>query len=135
MPRGPENTSWELLICTAAVNCFCFDKATAWCFVVFFQQIDTRSVKYRYRDSANPFSLLSGNKHLGVGAGVTRVARSEHFHRAQHFGGTKLRTECYVIITKCQMLADVNNCDLQNVECHRLLPSCEISSKSAWFAK
>jgi len=53
-----------------------------------------------------------------------------HLPRAQHFGGAKLRPECYALITKCQMSADANNYSLQNVECH-----CEISSKSSRFAK
>ena len=42
--------------------------------------------------------------------------------RAQHFGGAKLRWECFAIITRFQMSADVINYDLQNVECQRLLP-------------
>jgi len=33
------------------------------------------------------------------------------------------------------MSADTNNYDLKNVECQRLLPSCEVSSRSPWFAK
>jgi len=43
-----------------------------------------------------------------------------------------LRTNylCHVLITKCQMSADGNNYDLQYLECH-----CEISSRSARFAK
>ena len=55
--------------------------------------------------------------------------------RAQNFGGAKLRSECYILITKCQISEDVNNCNLQNVECQRLLPNCEISSRSHRFAK
>jgi len=35
--------------------------------------------------------------------------------RAQHFGGAKLRWECFAIITRFQMSADVINYDLQNV--------------------
>ena len=33
------------------------------------------------------------------------------------------------------MSTDANNHDLQNVECHTLLPSCKISSRSPRFAK
>ena len=33
------------------------------------------------------------------------------------FWGRKLRLECHVTTTKCQISADVNNYDLQNVEC------------------
>jgi len=40
-----------------------------------------------------------------------------------------------VTITKCQMLADANNYDLQNVECQSLIPSGKISSGSPRFAK
>ena len=36
---------------------------------------------------------------------------------------------------KCQRSADVNNYNLQNVECRSLVPSCEISSRSPRFAK
>jgi len=43
--------------------------------------------------------------------------------------------ECHVTITKCQMLANTSNYDLQNVECQSLIPSCKISSKSPGFAK
>jgi len=50
--------------------------------------------------------------------------------RAQHFGGAKLRSKCYILITKCQMSADASNYNLQNVECH-----CQISSRSPRFAK
>jgi len=57
-------------------------------------------------------------------------ASGENCPRAQDFGDAKLRSECYVLITKCQMSADANNCNLQNVECH-----CEISSRSSRFAK
>jgi len=45
-------------------------------------------------------------------------ARGDICPRAQHFGGAKLRSECYVLITKCQMSTDSNNYNLQNVECH-----------------
>jgi len=38
-----------------------------------------------------------------------------------------------VIITKCQMLADANNYELQIVECQPLLSSCEISTRSPRF--
>jgi len=44
--------------------------------------------------------------------GVTRGARGDICRRAQHFRGAKLRSECYVLITKCQMSADVNNYNL-----------------------
>jgi len=50
--------------------------------------------------------------------------------RAQHIGGAKLRSECYVVITKRHMSADALNYNLQIVECH-----CEISSRSPRFAK
>jgi len=61
---------------------------------------------------------------------VTRGARGNICPRAQHFGGAKLRSECYVLITKCQMSADADNYNSQNVESH-----CEISSRSPRFAK
>jgi len=61
--------------------------------------------------------------------------------RAQHFVGAKLRPECHVVTTKCQMSGDANNYDLQNVECQRLPPGSEISWRSTarvsalmWFA-
>jgi len=57
-------------------------------------------------------------------------ARGDICPRAQHFVGAKLMSECYAPITKCQMSADANNSNLQNVECH-----CEISSRSSMFAK
>jgi len=63
-------------------------------------------------------------------SGVTMGARGEISPRVQHFGGAKLLSECYVLITKYQMSADANNYNLQNVECH-----CEISSRSPRFAK
>jgi len=50
--------------------------------------------------------------------------------REQHFGGAKLRSESYVLITKYKMSADANNFTLQNVECH-----CEISSRSLRLAE
>jgi len=42
--------------------------------------------------------------------GATRGARGDISQRAQNFGGAKLRSECYVLITKCQMSADANKC-------------------------
>ena len=44
--------------------------------------------------------------------------------RTQYFGGAKLRSEYYVLITKCQMSVDANNYNSQNVEVH-----CKISIK------
>jgi len=64
------------------------------------------------------------------GSDVTRGARGDICPQAQHFGGAKLTSECYVLITKYQMSADANNYNLQNVECH-----CESSSRSPRFAK
>jgi len=53
--------------------------------------------------------------------------------RAQHFGGAKLRWECYAIITRFQISADVINYDLQNVECQWLLPVMEETFyRSGW---
>jgi len=49
--------------------------------------------------------------------------------------GHKLRLECHVTTTKCQMSADVSNSDLSNVECKSLIPSCKVSSRSSRFAK
>jgi len=66
---------------------------------------------------------------------VTRGERRDICPRAQYFGGARLRSEYYVKITKCQMSADANNYDLQNVECQQLLPSYEISSRSPRFTK
>jgi len=51
------------------------------------------------------------------------------------FWGRKLRLECHVTTTKCQMSVDASNYDLQNVECKSLIPSCKISSRSPRFAK
>ena len=48
--------------------------------------------------------------------------RGEICSRVQHFGGSKLRSECYAIITRFKMSVDVINYDLQNVKCQRLLP-------------
>jgi len=56
--------------------------------------------------------------------------RGDICRRAQHFGGAKLSSECYVLITKYQMSAVANNYNLQNVKRH-----CEISSRSSRFAK
>jgi len=45
-------------------------------------------------------------------SGVTRGwAKGDISPRAQRFGGAKLRSECYVTLTKCQILADTNNYD------------------------
>jgi len=62
-------------------------------------------------------------------------ARGDICNRPQHFGSTKLRSKYYIITTKCQLSTDANNYDLQNVECHRLIPGCGISSRSPKFAK
>ena len=40
-----------------------------------------------------------------------------------------------ITITKCQMSADANNYDLQNVECQSLIPSGKFSPGSQRFAK
>jgi len=48
-----------------------------------------------------------------LSSGVTRGARRDIFTPAQNFGGDKLRSECYVLITKYQMSADANNYHLQ----------------------
>jgi len=46
----------------------------------------------------------------GTVSGVTKGgARGDICPRAHHFGGAKLRSECYVLITKCEMSADANN--------------------------
>ena len=68
-------------------------------------------------------------------SGVTRGTRGDTCPGGQHFGGAKLRSKCYALITKCQMSADTNNYDLENVECQQMLRSSEISSRSPWFAK
>ena len=62
--------------------------------------------------------------------GSSGVTRGDICPRVQHFGGAKLRLECYVLIWKCQMSVDANNDNLQCVECH-----CEISLRSPRFAK
>jgi len=67
-----------------------------------------------------------------VASGVTK---GDICLRAQNFGSAELRTECYVLITKCQMSADTSNYDLENVECQQLLPSCKTSSRSPRFSK
>jgi len=59
-------------------------------------------------------------------------ARGDICPRAQRFGDAKLRWECYVTITKCQISTDAIK---ENVECQRLLLSCEISSRSQWLPK
>ena len=58
-----------------------------------------------------------------------------HLSPGAAFWGRKLRLECNVTITKCQMSAGASNCDLQNVECQSLIPSWKISSRSPRFAK
>jgi len=68
-------------------------------------------------------------------SGVTRGAREDICPRGQHFWGAKLRSGCHVIITKCQISAGGNIYDLQNVECQRLVPNCEILSRSPRLAK
>jgi len=67
-------------------------------------------------------------------SGITRGQRGR-LSRVQHFGDATLSSECYVIIAKYKMLVDANNYDLQNVECQRLLPSCEISARSSRLTK
>jgi len=51
------------------------------------------------------------------------------------FSGREFGLECHVTVTKCQMLAETSNYDLQNVECQSLIPSWKISSKSPMIAK
>ena len=65
--------------------------------------------------------------HLAPASGVTRGRKGDIRPRAQHIGDAKLRSKCYMIITKCEMSVDADNYDLQNVECQRqrLLPSTE----------
>jgi len=38
------------------------------------------------------------------------------------FWVSELWSECYTIVTTCQMSVDVNNYDLQNVDCQGLYP-------------
>ena len=67
--------------------------------------------------------------------GVAR-GKGKHLSPGAAFWGRKLRLECHVTITKCQMSADASNYNLQNVECQSLIPSsCKISSRSLRFAK
>jgi len=61
--------------------------------------------------------------------------KGRHLSPGAAFWGSKLRLECYVAITKCRMSADASKHDLQNVECHSLIASCKISSRSPKFAK
>jgi len=67
-------------------------------------------------------------------SGVTR-GEVETSAPGAAFWGRKLRLECHVTTTKCQMSADASNYDLQNVECQSLLPCCKISSRSQRFVK
>jgi len=65
---------------------------------------------------------------LGTISGVTRRGMGGHLPPgAAHWGR---QIEVGMLRTKCQMSADANNCNLQNVECH-----WEISSRSLRFAK
>jgi len=59
-------------------------------------------------------------------SGATRGAKGDICLLAQHFGDATLKSECYVLrkITKCQMSADANNYNSQNVEC-----PCKVSSR------
>jgi len=68
------------------------------------------------------------------GSGVTK-GEVETSAPGTAFWGRKLRLECHVTTTKCQMSADASNYDLQNVECKSLIPSCKISWGSPRFAK
>ena len=45
-----------------------------------------------------------------VSSGVTIGARADICSRTQHCGGAKVRSECYALITKCQMSADAGDC-------------------------
>jgi len=61
--------------------------------------------------------------------------KGRHLPPGEAFWGRKLRLECHVRITKCQISADASNYDLQNVWCQSLTPSCKIWSRSPRFAK
>jgi len=61
--------------------------------------------------------------------------KGRHLSPGAAFSERELGLECQVTITKCQMLADTSNYDLQNVECQSLIPNCKISSKSSRFVK
>ena len=72
--------------------------------------------------------LVALYKHMVPYSGATGGwSRGDGCPRAQHFGGAKLRSECYVLITKCQMSVDANNYNLQNVECYSAI------SARLWF--
>ena len=87
------------------------------------------SIAFPTLHSGSIRGIISG-KILIHSSGVTREGKGGHRPPAQHFGGAKLRSECYELITKCQMSTGANNYNLQNVEYH-----CEISSRSPRFAK
>jgi len=53
--------------------------------------------------------FASDSPTLVTTTGVTRAARRGICPRAQHFVGAKLRSECYVIITQCQLSTDAIN--------------------------
>jgi len=95
-----------------------FDKFTNYCIGTF--QNLARFVSKRR--SANIITFIQWRNEGG--------ARGDICPRAQHFGGAKLKSECYVLIAKCQMSADASNYNLQKVEYR-----CEISSRSPRFAK
>ena len=50
-------------------------------------------------------------------SGVTRGARGDIFLRAQHFVSAKLRSECYVIFTKCQWMTIITIYKMLNASC------------------
>ena len=61
--------------------------------------------------SSNIFEAVVANK-ASPTSGVTRGVRGDICPRASHFGCAKLRSECYVLIMKCQMSADANDYNL-----------------------
>jgi len=57
-----------------------------------------------------------------------------HLSPGAAFWGHQIESECYVIISKCQMLADTDNYDLQYVECQGL-PCGEIARLAVTYLR
>jgi len=70
-----------------------------------------------------------------VGSGVTRGARGHLPPTVAVWGHQNWDRNITQWFKKCQMSADTNNYNLQNVKCQRVEPSCEISSRSPRYAK
>ena len=70
---------------------------------------------YRFQKFQQVCLYQFGEHGMYAPSGLTRGARGDICPRAQNFGDAKLRSECYILITKCQRMLIITIYKMWNV--------------------